>query len=56
LGGGWGGGGWGGGFGGPYGGFGGGGFPPTYYQSSCATTFEITGDRVASWTVRGDGC
>lgn len=68
---GWGGGGWGGGFGGYGGGFGGygggfggfggygggfGGFPPSYYQSSCATTFEINGGRVASWNVRGDGC
>lgn len=40
-----------------YGGFGGfGGVPPTFYSSSCATTFEITNARVASWTVRGDGC
>ncbi len=40
-----------------YGGFGGfGGVPPTFYVSSCATTFEITNARVASWTVRGDGC
>ena len=40
-----------------YGGFGGfGGVPPTFTVSSCATTFEITNARVASWTVRGDGC
>ena len=45
----------GGGFGG--GGFGyGGGFPATYYQSSCTTTFEINAGRVSSWNVRGDGC
>ncbi len=56
-------GGFGGGFGpgfGPgfgYGGFGGfGGVPPTFYSSTCATTFEITNDRVASWSVHGDGC
>ena len=28
----------------------------TYAQSSCTTTFEINGGRVASWNVRGDGC
>ena len=52
-------GGFGGGFGGfgGYGGFGGfGGFGPSYYQSSCTTTFEITGGKVAAWNVRGDGC
>ncbi len=55
--------GYGGGFGGGYGGFGGfgglggfGGVPPTFYSSSCATTFEITNARVASWSVHGDGC
>ena len=50
-------GGYGGGFGGfgGYGGFGG-GFGPSYYSSSCQTTFEITSDKVASWTLRGDGC
>ncbi len=60
---GWGGYGWGGGGGFGYGGFGGyggyggfGGFPPTYYNSVCATTFEITNDRVSSWALRGDGC
>ena len=63
---GWGGGGFGsggfGGFGGYGGGFGGdfgdgfGGFPPSYYESSCTTTFEITGGKVVSWNVRGDGC
>lgn len=46
-----------GGFGyGGYGGYGFGGFPPSYYQSSCTTTFEVDGGRVASWNVRGDGC
>ena len=45
-----------GGFGG-YGGYGGfGGFGPSYYESSCTTTFEIIGDKVAAWKVRGDGC
>ena len=46
-----------------YGGFGGfgygggfGGFGPSYYQSSCTTTFEVTGSKVAAWNVRGDGC
>ena len=52
------GGGWGGGWGGGYGGYGGfgGGFPPTYYTSTCQTTFEISNDKVASWAMRGDGC
>ena len=46
-----------GGFGGGFGGFGyGGGFPPTYYSSSCQTTFEVASDKVTSWTMRGDGC
>lgn len=53
-------GGYGGGFGGygGYGGYGGdfGGFPPTYYNSTCQTTFEVTGEKVASWNMRGDGC
>ena len=51
--------GYGGGFGGfgPYGYGGGfGGFGPSYYQSSCTTTFEVTGSKVAAWNVRGDGC
>ncbi len=52
---GWGGGGFGfGGFGGPFG-FDG-GFPPTYSQFSCATTFEVDSGRVAAWTIRGNGC
>ena len=46
-----------GGYGGGFGGFGyGGGFPPTYYSSSCQTTFEVASDKVTSWTMRGDGC
>ncbi|MCQ8279043.1 hypothetical protein NFI95_11350 [Acetobacteraceae bacterium KSS8] len=58
---GWGGGwgGWGGGWGPGWGGWGGGwggGFPPSYYQSSCATTFEVNNGVVAGWTLRGDGC
>ncbi|MGI4746319.1 MAG: hypothetical protein ACRYGI_02040 [Janthinobacterium lividum] len=56
YGGGFGGGGYGGGFGGPWGGGYGGGFGPSYYQSSCTTTFEVDAGRVASWNVRGDGC
>ncbi|WP_419729779.1 hypothetical protein [Lichenicola sp.] len=48
-------GGFGGGWGGGYGGFGD-GFGPSYYQSSCTTTFEVDGGRVASWKLRGDGC
>lgn len=62
-GGGWGGGGWGGGGWGGFGGWGGGGwgggwggFPPSYYQSSCATTFEVDNGRVSGWNLRGDGC
>ena len=43
------------GFDGGYGGFGG-GFPPSYYSSTCQTTFEVTNDKVASWTMRGNGC
>ncbi|MCQ8240877.1 hypothetical protein [Rhizosaccharibacter radicis] len=60
---GWGGGGWGGwgggwgGYGGfgPYGGWGG-GIPPSYYSSSCQTTFEVNNSKVSGWTMRGDGC
>jgi len=50
-------GGWGGGWGG-YGGWGGGfgGFPPSYYNTTCQTTFELTNSRVVGWTMRGDGC
>lgn len=42
-----------------YGGFGYGGFggiPPSIDTYSCSTTFEIEQGRVASWTLRGDGC
>ncbi len=39
-----------------YGGFGFGGIPPSYDTYACATTFEVTGGRVAAWTLRGDGC
>ena len=67
---GWGGYGWGGGFGGfGYDGFGGagfggagfggagfGGFPPTYYNETCQTTFEVTDDKVSSWRLHGNGC
>lgn len=50
--------GWGGGFGGGYGGFDGGygGFGGGYSSTTCQTTFEIAGDKVAAWTLRGDGC
>ncbi len=37
-----------------YGGFG--GFPPSYYSASCQTLFEVVGDKVASWSRRGNGC
>lgn len=47
-------GGYGGGYGGGFGGFG--GFPPTYYTSTCQTTFEVASDKVTSWTMRGNGC
>lgn len=61
---GWGGGpwGWGGGWGGGPWGWGGGGwgggmgFPPSYYQSTCQTTFELMNSKVIGWTMRGDGC
>ncbi len=57
---GWGGGPWGGygGYGGWGGGWGGGfgGFPPSYYNTTCQTTFELTNSRVVGWTMRGDGC
>ncbi|AQS84862.1 hypothetical protein A0U92_08810 [Acetobacter aceti] len=60
---GWGGPGWGGwgGMGG-WGGWGmggwgmGGGFPPSYYNSVCQTTFELSEGLVRGWTMRGDGC
>ncbi|MBO1359662.1 hypothetical protein J2D73_07625 [Acetobacter sacchari] len=53
---GWGGGmgGWGNGWGGGWGG--GGGMPPSYYNSSCQTTFELANGVVSGWTMRGDGC
>ena len=53
-----------GGFGG-FGGFGGydgfgfggfGGFPASYYSASCQTLFEVVDDKVASWSLRGNGC
>ncbi len=44
-----------GGFGG-YDGFGFGGFPPSYYSASCQTLFEVVDDKVASWSLRGNGC
>ncbi|NHO31253.1 hypothetical protein [Acetobacter fallax] len=59
-GGGWGGygGGWGGGWGGGGMGMGmmGGGFPSSYYNTVCQTTFELAGGAVTGWTMRGDGC
>ncbi|QDH17935.1 hypothetical protein [Swingsia samuiensis] len=33
-----------------------GGIPPTYYNTSCQTTFELVNDRVIGWTMRGNGC
>jgi len=52
YGGGW--GGWGGGWGGWGGGFG--GMPPSYFHSTCQTTFELMNSQVIGWTMRGDGC
>ncbi|XAO71413.1 MAG: hypothetical protein AAYR33_10835 [Acetobacteraceae bacterium] len=51
-------GGWGWGFGGgPWaGGWGGMYVPPTAYNVSCQTTFELLKGRVVDWTMRGDGC
>ena len=37
-----------------YGGFG--GFPASYYSASCQTLFEVIDDKVASWSLRGNGC
>ncbi|KXV18117.1 hypothetical protein AD932_00425, partial [Gluconobacter oxydans] len=34
----------------------GGGFPSTYYNTSCQTTFELVSGKVVGWTMRGDGC
>ncbi|MBS1024484.1 hypothetical protein JK222_06000 [Gluconobacter cerinus] len=34
----------------------GGGFPATYYNTSCQTTFELVSGHVVGWTMRGDGC
>lgn len=45
----WSGGPWGGGWGGMY-------VPPTAYNVSCQTTFELLKGRVVDWTMRGDGC
>jgi hypothetical protein len=48
----------------PYGPFGwgwgwgwsGGGFPPQAVTYTCETTFELNGNIVASWTLRGNAC
>ncbi len=37
-----------------YGGFG--GFAASYYSASCQTLFEVIDDKVASWSLRGNGC
>jgi len=52
---GWGGYGWGGGWGGGWG-PGWGGWGGSYYTSSCQTLFEVVGDKVSSWSMKGDGC
>ncbi|MCX5616620.1 fructose-bisphosphate aldolase [Bombella sp. TMW 2.2559] len=46
--------GWGSGYG--YGGWGGPNVPPSYYSSTCRTTFEVVGDRVVGWKMYGGGC
>lgn len=46
--------GWGSGYG--YGGWGGLNVPPSYYSSTCQTTFEVVGDRVVGWKMHGGGC
>ena len=38
----------------PYGGFG--GFPPQVVEWVCETTFQVTQDRVQSFTFRGNAC
>lgn len=48
--------GWGGGYGYGYGGWGGINIPPSYYSSTCQTTFEVVGDRVVGWKMHGGGC
>lgn len=30
--------------------------PPSYYNSVCQTTFELSEGLVRGWTMRGDGC
>ncbi len=37
-------------------GFGYGGFGPEIIQRDCDTTFELTGGKVASWSLRGNDC
>ncbi|KXV52409.1 hypothetical protein AD946_13780, partial [Gluconobacter thailandicus] len=32
----------------------GGGFPSTYYNTTCQTTFELVTGHVVGWTMRGD--
>ena len=52
-------GGYGGGFGGygvGYGGIGLGPLPAEVVQFGCETTFEVGGDRVLNWTLRGNAC
>ena len=52
-------GGFGGGFGGygvGYGGFGLGGLPAEVVQYRCETTFEVGGERVLNWMLRGNAC
>lgn len=48
--------GWGGGYGYGYGGWGDINIPPSYYSSTCQTTFEVVGDRVVGWKMHGGGC
>lgn len=49
--------GWGGGYGYGYGGgWGGVSIPPSYYSSTCQTTFEVVEDKVVGWKLYGGGC
>ena len=49
--------GWGGGYGYGYGGgWGGISIPPSYYSSTCQTTFEAVEDKVVGWKLYGGGC
>lgn len=44
------------GFGYGFGGLGYSAFPPEVIDRQCETTFDVTGGRVASWSLRGNAC